>query len=114
MDDIEKQSLAQAVRDIVRLIPPGRATSYGAIARAAGYPNLSRMVGRILSRCGDAEEDIPAHRVVNSQGMLTARRAFGSGNEMQQRLEAEGVAVGNDRILNWKRIFWDPLREIGG
>ena len=113
MTDQEKESFAEAVYDIVCLIPAGRATSYGAIARAAGYARLSRMVGRIMAQCDASARQIPAHRVVNSQGELSGREAFGGGpGRMQELLEAEGVEVSNNRIKGWKNIFWDPLKEI--
>lgn len=111
MNDLDIDSLRQGVYDIVRYIPRGRATSYGAIAKAAGYPNMSRMVGKIMAGC--SEKNIPAHRVVNSQGVLSGKDAFGSAGEMQKLLEAEGIIVKNDRIVNWKTVFWNPLKEIG-
>lgn len=110
MDADEKNALRDAVYDIVRLVPAGRATSYGAVARAAGYPALSRMVGRIMA--GASETGVPAHRVVNNQGVLSGRAAFGEPGRMQRLLEAEGVAVENNRIRNWRRVFWNPLDEI--
>lgn len=110
MNDLDKDSLGQGVYDIVKCIPRGRATSYGAIAKAAGYPNLSRMVGKIMAGCSD--KNIPAHRVVNSQGILSGKDAFGSAGEMQKQLEAEGIVVKNDHIVNWKTVFWNPLKEI--
>jgi methylated-DNA-protein-cysteine methyltransferase-like protein len=108
---LEKEAFRQLVYDIVRLVPAGRATSYGAIARAIGFSNFSRMVGRVMSQC-PCGASIPAHRVVNSQGFLSAKDAFGIFGEMQQRLEAEGIAVKNNRIQNWKIVFWDPLKEL--
>lgn len=110
--DIDKESLREAVYEIVRTIPYGRATSYGAIARAVGYPNLSRMVGKIMGECDSAHTGIPAHRVVNSQGILSGKWAFGFSGEMQQLLEAEGIQIKQDRIQNWKTVFWNPLHEI--
>jgi len=112
MDKSEKEALKKAVYDIVKIIPYGRATSYGAIAKASGYYNLSRMVGRIMGECDSAKEGIPAHRVVNSQGMLSGKDAFGDSSEMQRLLESEGVSVANNRIKNWKEVFWNPLNEI--
>lgn len=109
MDD--KEAIIDAVYEIVRSIPCGRATSYGAIAKAIGYPNMSRLVGRIMSACYSAESGIPAHRVVNSQGVLSGKAAFGS-DKMQKLLEEEGITVENDRIKNWKSIFWNPIHEI--
>ncbi|WP_165022736.1 MGMT family protein [Dysgonomonas sp. ZJ279] len=112
MNKIDKASFIQAVYDIVKTIPSGRATSYGAVAKAIGYPNLSRMVGRVMSECDSAKTGIPAFRVVNSQGILSGKDAFGSSGEMQKMLESEGVTIVNDRIKNWKAIFWDPMDEI--
>ena len=106
------EQLRQAIYEIVMLIPPGRATSYGTIAKAIGFPNLSRMVGRIMSQCNSGTNQIPAHRVVNSSGILSAKDAFGISGEMQQLLEAEGIVVINDRIQNWKKVFWNPLKEL--
>lgn len=112
MDKKEKELFSLSVYDIVRMIPEGRATSYGAIAKAVGYPKLSRMVGKIMSECNSKETLIPAHRVVNNQGVLSAKNAFGSQGEMQRLLENEGVTVINDRIRNWSTVFWDPLDEV--
>lgn len=109
---IDKAILTQAVYDIVKTIPYGRATSYGAIARAAGYYTLSRMVGRIMSECNSSETNIPAYRVVNSQGVLSGKGAFGDFDEMQKLLESEGIVIVNNKIKNWKTVFWNPLEEI--
>lgn len=112
MDKIDKESFTQAVYDIVKTIPFGRVTSYGAIAKAIGYPNLSRMVGHVMSECNSAETGIPAYRVVNSKGVLSGKDAFGGSGEMQKMLESEGVTVLNDRIKNWRTVYWNPLKEI--
>ncbi|MDH6310862.1 methylated-DNA-protein-cysteine methyltransferase-like protein [Dysgonomonas sp. PFB1-18] len=106
----DKDAFRKAIYDIVKYIPAGRATSYGAIAKAAGYPNLSRMVGAMMGGC--TEKGVPAHRVVNSQGYLSGRFAFDTPTKMQELLEAEGVTVVNDKISNWKKVYWDPLKEI--
>lgn len=98
------------VFQVARLIPEGRATSYGAIANAIGYPTLSRMVGRVLAN--SSRDDIPAHRVVNSQGYLSGKNSFGTPSLMQNLLEAEGVTVINDKIKNWKTVFWNPVIEL--
>lgn len=108
----EKEAFAQAVYEIVRHIPYGRATSYGAIARAIGYSNMSRMVGRVMKDSNRFTENLPAHRVVNSQGRLSAKECFGHPGQMQQLLELEGIIVTKDKINNWKEIFWDPITEI--
>lgn len=112
MDKREKEQIKQAVYEIVETIPFGRATSYGAIAKAVGYPNMSRLIGKIMSECDSTKTGIPAHRVVNSQGVLSAKEVFGYSGEMQKLLEAEGVCIINDRIKNWKKIFWNPIEEI--
>lgn len=111
MDKAEREAFAAAVCDVVRLVPRGRATSYGAIAHAAGYPALSRMVGRVMGGMGE-RDGVPAHRVVDSDGGLSGRAAFGTPGRMQELLESEGVEVVNNRIRNWRRVFWDPMKEI--
>ena len=107
-----KENFKQAIYNIVVCIPPGRATSYGAIARAVGYPQLSRMVGHIMGECDSTQTGIPAHRVVNSQGKLTAKECFDPPGEMERLLASEGITVENDRIRNWKKVFWDPVVEL--
>ncbi len=112
MDAEGQDAFRQAVYDVVRRIPCGRATTYGAIARAIGCPQHARLVGRMMAECDRFAPDIPAHRVVNSTGCLSGKRAFGVADEMQQRLASEGVAVENDRIKRWRDVFWNPLEEI--
>ena len=112
MDKINKEQIKQAVYDVVHLIHYGRATSYGAIAKAIGLPNLSRMVGKIMGQCNSSVTHIPAHRVVNNQGFLSGSQAFGNSGEMQKLLKSEGIVVVNNKIKNWKSIFWNPLEEI--
>lgn len=111
MSKLDKEDFIQGVRDIVRSIPYGRATSYGAIAKAVGYPNMSRMVGKMMGECSSGS-DIPAHRVVNSQGCLSGSLAFGNSGEMQRLLELEGIIVVNNRIKDWQSVFWSPIEEI--
>ena len=112
MEKEEMQELTTAVYDIVRLIPAGRATSYGAIAQAVGRPNHSRLVGRIMGTCDSVRTGVPAHRVVNSQGVLSARAAFETPGRMQELLESEGVVVRENRIVHWKKTSWNPLEEL--
>jgi methylated-DNA-protein-cysteine methyltransferase-like protein len=113
--------LTAAVYQIARLVPPGRATTYGAVARAIGLPRGARAVGRAMSLCPSAEpgrpEYGPAHRVVGAGGLLTAAAAFGPPGVMRGRLQAEGIEVrpsdtGTDRIRGWKKVFWDPFDGI--
>lgn len=111
MAKLDREDFTQAVYTIVKSIPYGRATSYGAIAKAIGYSNMSRLVGKVMSEC-PANSDIPAHRVVNSQGILSAKDVFSDARKMQELLEEEGVTVKNDRIANWKKVFWNPIDEL--
>src|ERR1700760_2921246 len=95
------------VYQVVRLIPKGRVTSYGAIANYLGTKGSSRMVGWAMQACGSANPPVAAHRVVNRQGLLTAKFHFG-GDLMQRLLEAEGVKVKDDQVQDFKNVFWDP------
>jgi methylated-DNA-protein-cysteine methyltransferase-like protein len=99
------------VYDVARQIPPGRVTSYGAIASYLGTKGSSRMVGYAMQACGNAQPPVPAHRVVNRQGLLTAKFHFG-GDTMQRLLEAEGVKVIDDQVQDFKTVFWDPNVEL--
>jgi methylated-DNA-protein-cysteine methyltransferase-like protein len=99
------------VYDVVRLIPPGRVTNYGAIAKYLGSGLSSRMVGWAMNACHD-KPDIPAHRVVNRIGMLTGRHHFAAPELMQQLLEKEGVEIKNDQVVNFKSKYWDPNIEL--
>ena len=92
----------QQVWEITKLIPKGRISSYGAIAKAIGFPNHSRHVGKAMGGC---PKDVPTHRVISSSGTLSVP-------EFQKRLEAEGIKVENLRIKNFKKLFWNPLEEI--
>jgi len=100
------------VYDVVRQIPKGRATSYGAIAAYLGAKRGARMVGWAMGN-SYTQHDLPAHRVVNKQGELSARHLFETPTTMQERLESEGVMVKNDRIQDWDKCFWDPEKELG-
>lgn len=97
---------------IARMIPKGRVTSYGAIAKSLGVAKSSRMVGYAMSHAHGASLRVPAHRVVNSQGLLTGKFHFKTPDTMQELLEQEGIVVKNDKIINFKEVFWDPLQEI--
>ena len=99
------------VYQVARLIPEGRVTSYGAIASYLGTKGSSRMVGYAMQACGNAQPPVPAHRVVNRQGLLTAKFHFG-GNLMEQLLESEGIKVVDDQVQDFKTLFWDPAVEL--
>ncbi len=108
----EDISFFEKVYAVVELIPYGRATSYGAIARYLGSGGSSRMVGWAMNASHDMLQYIPAHRVVNRNGLLTGKHHFGGPDTMQQLLENEGVIVVNDKIVNFKEVFWDPSKEL--
>ena len=99
------------VYQVVRLIPPGRVTSYGAIANYLGTKGSSRMVGYAMQACGTANPPVPAHRVVNSQGLLSGKFHFG-GDRMEQMLVSEGVKVNEDKVVDFKKVFWNPAIEL--
>ena len=104
--------LYSRIYEVVKMIPAGRATSYGAIAKFIGSPRGSRMVGWAMNQSHTSKEYIPAHRVVNRNGMLTGKHHFPGENLMQQLLENEGVIVINDQIQDFEKIFWDPVKEL--
>jgi methylated-DNA-protein-cysteine methyltransferase-like protein len=97
----------QDVYDVVRLVPRGRVTTYGAIANYLGAARSSRMVGWAMN-ASHTQPDIPAHRVVNRQGLLTGKMMFAYPMQMQELLESEGVRVENDRVMEFERVFWEP------
>ncbi len=100
-----------SVFQVVKLIPKGRVTSYGAIAAYLGAKKSSRVVGYAMN-ASHAIPGIPAHRVVNRLGCLTGKMHFLHPDEMEQLLEKEGVLVENDSVVNFKQLFWDPSLEL--
>lgn len=98
------------VYEVVKLIPEGRVTTYGAIARYLSAPKSSRMVGWALN--ASHKLDIPAHRVVNRIGLLSGKHHFGGINLMQQLLEAEGLIIVDNQIQNFSDCFWDPNKAL--
>jgi methylated-DNA-protein-cysteine methyltransferase-like protein len=109
----EANDFFSRVYDVVRLIPYGRVTSYGAIARFLGSGRSARMVGWALNVSHGSAVFIPAHRVVNRNGLLTGKHHFGNSSTMSQLLMNEGIVIEDDRIINFKEKFWDPLTELG-
>lgn len=97
---------------VARLIPHGRITSYGAIAKYLGSAQSARMVGWAMNNSHFQQEYVPAHRVVNRNGLLTGKHHFGNSNTMKQLLENEGIKVQDDQIVNFEKYFWDPIKEI--
>jgi methylated-DNA-protein-cysteine methyltransferase related protein len=100
------------VYEVTKLIPCGRVTSYGAIARYLGTARSARMVGWALNNSHSLPGFVPAHRVVNRNGLLSGKHHFGGSNVMKELLESEGVRVEDDRILHFEELFWDPNREL--
>lgn len=100
------------VYDVILRIPYGRITSYGAIARFLGSGRSARMVGWALNVCHSRAEFIPAHRVVNRNGLLTGKHHFGNSSTMKQLLENEGMIINDDQIINFEEKFWDPQKEL--
>ena len=99
------------VYQVVRLIPVGRVSSYGAIAQYLGLKSGARMVGWAMN-AAHGVPNVPAHRVVNSRGLLTGRNHFSSPTEMAELLEQEGVKIVNDRVFNFDSLFWNPVLEL--
>lgn len=106
-----KTTFFEDVYDVVKLIPKGRVTSYGAIAKYLGTGGSARMVGWAMNAVTD-RVDVPAHRVVNMSGLLTGKMHFGSPEEMQKMLEKEGVKVVNDKVVDFDNVYWDPMLEL--
>lgn len=102
------ESFFTLVYDVVKQIPRGRVTSYGAIAACLGTKLSARMVGWAMNSAHDPSKKIPAHRVVNRNGMLTGKMHFGDPGEMQRRLEKENIKVVDDTIVDFSKVFWDP------
>ena len=105
-------SFYDKVYEVVRQVPSGRVTSYGAIAVYLGEPRSSRMVGWAMNSSHVLSYPVPAHRVVNRNGVLTGKHHFPGKNLMQELLENEGIEIINDTILDFPDLFWDPLVEL--
>jgi methylated-DNA-protein-cysteine methyltransferase-like protein len=105
---METQDFFSQVYELVKLIPKGKVTSYGAIAKALGMPKSSRMVGYAMNN-SHSITGIPAHRVVNRNGVLTGKHHFPTQTFMEERLLEEGIKVENDQIQNFEAVFWDPF-----
>lgn len=107
----KEENFYQRVYQLVRQIPEGRVTSYGAIARVLGSAGSARMVGYALRSSFSMLPPVPAHRVVNRIGLLSGKAAFGSNTMMEQLLANEGVRVENDQVVDFKTLFWEPEHE---
>lgn len=107
----KESNFYERVYQVTRRIPYGRVTSYGAIARAIGAAKSARMVGYAL---GNSPGDVPAHRVLNRNGVLTGKHHFPGTKLMQQLLENEGLVVSNDQVQDFKKYFWEPSTNESG
>ena len=105
------ENFFQKVYEVARLIPYGRVTSYGAIGKYLGAARSARMVGWAMNGAGKYP-DVPAHRVLNRQGILTGKNHFSGTHLMQQLLENEGIKVEEDQVVDFKKHFWDPMIEL--
>lgn len=109
----QKKDFFKDVFQVVELIPEGRVTSYGAIAKYLGAARSSRLVGWALNASFKSPVKIPAHRVVNRLGMLSGAAHFPTPTTMEERLTAEGHKIVNNQIVDFKQVYWDPLEELG-
>lgn len=107
----KKYSFFEDVFEVAKLIPKGRVTSYGAIAAYLGLRSSARMVGWAMN-AAHTDKKVPAHRVVNSQGLLTGKHHFVPPSAMEERLKKEGVKVVKDKVQNFEKHFWDPSKEL--
>ncbi len=99
------------VYDVVRMVPEGRVTTYGAIARYLGAAKSSRMVGWAMNKA-HSFSDVPAHRVVNRNGMLTGKHHFPGTDLMEQLLENEGVRIKEDQVVEFNKLLWTPNNDL--
>jgi methylated-DNA-protein-cysteine methyltransferase-like protein len=109
---MEQRDFFQDVYDVVRLIPRGRVSSYGAIARYLGSARGARVVGYAMNAAHQQENWVPAHRVLNKVGLLTGKQHFADINEMQRLLEEEGLVIENEGLKDFEKYFWDPNIEL--
>ena len=107
-----EETFFELVYDVARQIPKGRVTSYGAIAACLGTKLSARMVGWAMNGAGKIRPKVPAHRVVNRNGMLTGKHHFGEPDLMQKLLEKEGIKIEDDAVVDFKKFFWNPSEEL--
>lgn len=108
----KQYSFFEDVYDVVRQIPKGRVTSYGAIANYLGTKLSARMVGWAMNGAHHVKNVVPAHRVVNRNGMLSGKAHFSTPTEMEELLAKEKIKVENDQVVNFEKLFWDPAKEL--
>jgi methylated-DNA-protein-cysteine methyltransferase-like protein len=108
-----EENFFELVYEVAKQIPKGRVTSYGAIARCLGTKMSARMVGWAMNGSRKKNIKIPAHRVVNRNGMLVGKHHFKTPDEMETLLKKEGIKVKNDTVVDFEKLFWDPAKELG-
>ena len=108
-----EENFFELVFEVARQIPKGRVTSYGAIAACLGTKSSARMVGWAMNGAGRVRPKVPAHRVVNRLGILSGKHHFSPPGMMEKLLKKEGVKVKNDQVVDFKKLFWDPVIEMG-
>ena len=106
------ENFFEKVYEVVRLIPYGKVTTYGSIAKYLGAARSARMVGWAMNNSHNQKQEVPAHRVVNRKGLLTGKHHFSGTNLMQQLLENEGIIVIENQIQELEKVFWDPIKEL--
>src|SRR4249919_1664962 len=111
-DIVNKHSFFEDVWDVARQIPKGRVTSYGAIANYLGTKLSARMVGWAMNGAHFVSPKVPAHRVVNRNGMLTGKAHFATPTQMEELLKKEKVKVEEDTVVDFEKLFWDPAKEL--
>lgn len=107
------ESFFELVYEVARQIPKGKVTSYGAIAACLGARSSARMVGWAMNGAGRVKPKVPAHRVVNRVGLLSGKHHFTPPGNMEKLLKKEGIKVKNDKIVDFEKYYWDPLKELG-
>jgi len=107
------ESFFELVYEVARHIPKGKVTSYGAIAACLGTKSSARMVGWAMNGAGKVKPKVPAHRVVNRMGLLSGKHHFSPPGSMEKSLKNEGIKVKNDKIVDFEKHFWDPIKELG-
>lgn len=111
-DTSKNYTFFENVWDVVRQIPEGKVTTYGAIANYLGLKSSARMVGYAMNACFHVRPKVPAQRVVNRNGMLSGKAHFATPTLMEELLQKEGIMVESDKILNFEKVFWDPAIEL--
>lgn len=108
-----EENFFELVFEVARQIPKGRVTSYGAIAACLGTKSSARMVGWAMNGAGRVKPKVPAHRVVNRLGILSGKHHFSPPGMMEKLLKKEGIKVKNDQVVDFKKLYWDPVTELG-